>query len=113
MNARMTAGELRQTLKHSNATWKVDPRLKDTDPIPVYPLGGQNPLKASDILPVDLHSMLSNPPGNQFLLERRIALGYIKPGTQTSTAGSAVQSTLADLLPELKSPYVSTSVDWR
>lgn len=113
MNARMTAGELRQILKQNHITWTVSPALKDTDPLPDYPLGGQNLLNASDVSPVDLHAMLSQPPGNQFLLERRMALGYIKPETQTHPAGNTVQSMIGDAFPDLKSPRISTSVDWR
>ena len=113
MDTKMTAWELRQALKQRNATWTVDSRLKDTDLIPAYPMGGENPLRASGIPPVELQSILSSSPGNQFLLERRMALGYIKPGAQIGPAGSAVQSRVAEAFPELKSPQVSSAVDWR
>src|SRR5262249_27762289 len=72
-------GELRKILQQTKAPWTVDSRLKDDDPIPVYPTGGRAPQKADPNARIDFHSILATSPAHSFLLERRIALGFVKP----------------------------------
>lgn len=70
-----TVGELRRLLAEQGDPWSVDPRLKDDDPLPVLPTGGQ----AEEDIPeehrlhpigpdVDLGAILAeNPPTNLWL----------------------------------------------
>ncbi len=39
MAAQMTVAELRDLMKKANATWTIDERLKDADPVPIHAKG--------------------------------------------------------------------------
>ena len=68
MAKELTAGDLRKILHQTQASWTVDSRLKDEDPIPVYPTGGYAPQKADPNARIDFRSILATAPAHSFLL---------------------------------------------
>jgi C1A family cysteine protease len=80
MAATITAGELRQALQKNNAKWTIDKTLKDTDPIRVYPTGGDltQAVKAVNVPRVDISPYMTAVTSNPFLLQLRINRGLIQ-----------------------------------
>ena len=75
-----TVGELRRILSKLDNPWLVDPQLKDEEPLPDYPRGGQKIEKPLG-LPLskeDFTAFLQQiPPSNQFLRTRWIEIGLL------------------------------------
>ncbi len=87
-----TAGELRQWIAANKYNWTVDPRLRDTDPLPRPPRGGKAdprpPVNA--IAPKTVTEYLRDqpPPTNPFLRERWVELKLLKVKKSEFPAGS-------------------------
>lgn len=88
-----TAGELRRLIAAKKYQWTVDPRLRDSDPLPKRPRGG----KLEDSLPPNT-TLVKNvadylrgrlPPSNPFLRERWAELKLLKPQNRGSLIGSS------------------------
>ena len=87
-----TAGELRRLMAKKGYKWTVDPRLRDNDPIPRYPRGGQvrarGKFPAVEVKNVSEYLADQPPPANPFLQDRWVELKLLtreRRGTLTGT----------------------------
>jgi C1A family cysteine protease len=80
MATTLTVGDLRKILTANKSTWTLDSRLKDTDPLPTHPLGGDltKVQKAADVPRVDVKTLLATDTSNSFLRQVRIGNGLLK-----------------------------------
>ena len=73
-----TAGELRRLIAKKGYKWTVDPRLRDSDPIPRYARGGQvrarGKFQAVEVRNVCEYLADQPPPANPFLQDRWVEL---------------------------------------
>lgn len=111
-----TIGELRAYLKETNAGWFVDPKLKDSDPIPRGRTGGRikRPRRPRPMTPEELISHLNKRTANSLLNQRRAAQGLI----ESASSGSRPQPRIVPggQMPSGFSATLPTpppSVDWR
>jgi len=75
--SKRTAGHLRKALLKKGLTWRVNPRLKDTDKIPFFPTGGVKPkIPASKTRSISLKEILSRRVANPWLSHQHITNGY-------------------------------------
>jgi hypothetical protein len=86
------AGELRQWIASNKYDWTVDPRLRDTDPLPNPHRGGKPDPRppANAIAPKTVTEYLREqpPPTNPFLRERWMQLKLLKARKSGFPAGS-------------------------
>jgi hypothetical protein len=91
-----TAGELRRFIAANGYPWTVDPRLRDSDPLPKRPRGGKStdglPSGATSVNDVAAYLRRRQPPSNPFLRERRIELRLLERHGPNSPAGSSPQA---------------------
>jgi hypothetical protein len=94
-----TAGELRKWIAANKYAWTVDPRLRDTDPLPQYPRGGKSdgnlPVNTVAVRNVAEYLRDQLPPTNPFLRERWVELKLLKahkPAFAASPADVATNS---------------------
>ena len=78
--ATLTAGDLRKTLKASNAQWTIDDRLQDNDVVQTHPTGGDlNSFeKVSGITRIDITPYITDVASNPYLRQVRINNGLLK-----------------------------------
>lgn len=83
MASTLTVGQLKSILAANKATWTVDDRLKDTDPVPTHPLGCDltKVPKVTDVPRVDVKALLSVDTSNSFLQQVRVNNGLLKATT--------------------------------
>jgi hypothetical protein len=116
-----TAGDLRKILADGKATWTIDDRLKDTDPIPQHATGCDltKAPKNADIAPVNISQDLSGDTSNPFLRHLRILNGTLKtdslrPELRSVVPHANVAVPAAGLAPTAGGAGgISASVDWR
>jgi len=88
-----TAGELRRLIAEHGYSWTVDPRLRDSDPLPKRPRGGKPeespPSGATLVSNVADYLSDRQPPPNPFLRERWVKLKLLKAQNRESLAGSS------------------------
>jgi hypothetical protein len=74
-----TIGELKDLLKKTKARWSVNEKLLDIHEIPKFTTGGSKEglTLSAEIKAVNFKELLAIPPGNPFILDRRIAHGII------------------------------------
>jgi hypothetical protein len=79
-----TVGDLRRTLEATGASWSVNEALKDTDPLPVHPLGGatEGLTPADEAGPLDWQDVMAVPPRNPLLMKRAIELKLVPSDAQ-------------------------------
>src|SRR5689334_14260161 len=77
----LTIGDLRKLLADSNARWRIDPRLNDSQILSAHATGAvvDKLKKARDIGPIDLKAIIQVLPANPMLLQHRIARGFVSP----------------------------------
>ena len=82
MPDQFTAGTLRTHITGVALPWSTSPNLADNTPIVTHSLGGDptNLRRATDIPALNLRQILLPAP-NDFILERRKALGFVDPAT--------------------------------
>ena len=82
MPDQFTAGTLRTHITGVALPWSTNPNLADNTPIVTHSLGGDptNLRRATDIPALNLRQILLPAP-NDFILERRKALGFVDPAT--------------------------------
>jgi hypothetical protein len=86
------AGELRRLIAEMGYSWVVDPRLRDTDPLPKYARGGKRARSAPEATAVtgELADFLrQRPPSNPFLRARWVDLQLLPADSQQGTGGSS------------------------
>jgi hypothetical protein len=112
-----TIGELRARLAETDARWRVDPTLKDTDPIPQFRTGGiwtEDPPRPASLTPEQLREIVSRPSANPFVVQRRCVQGFLDPRSidpilrAPSIAGGAAGGP-----PSTPLPNPPPGVDWR
>src|ERR1700685_810521 len=136
MPTSLTAGDLKKILTANKATWTIDDRLKDTDPVPNHPLGCDltKVPKVTDVPRVDVNSLLSTDTANSFLRQVRVNNGLLKASTlqpelvermatpaakpragvpATGAAGAAAAVAPAPAAAPAGAPGATPSVDWR
>jgi hypothetical protein len=78
----VTAGHLREALKENEALWSVNRRLRNTDQLPRFGLGGMRehfPLSEA-VAPLEFSALLAEePPANPHLLDRAVELQLLDP----------------------------------
>lgn len=83
---------LREFIAANKYNWTVDPRLRDTDPLPQYPRGGKSDVNppANTIAVKNVAEYLGEqqPPANPFLRERWHELKFLKPHKPAYPTGS-------------------------
>lgn len=88
-----TAGELRRLIAAREYSWTVDPRLRDSDPLPKRPRGGKSkkslPSDATSVNNVADYLRDRQPPPNPFLRERWVKLKLLKPQDREPVVGSS------------------------
>ena len=82
MPDQFTAGTLRRHITGVALPWSTNPNLADNTPIVTHSLGGDptSLRRATDIPALNLRQILLPAP-NDFILERRKALGFVDPAT--------------------------------
>ena len=120
-----TIGDIRKGLSASNAKWTLDERLKDTDPLKIYPIGGDLTkfVKASDVQHIDITPFLAAPTNNIFLLKQRIDRAFIKQSAVPDQLLQSLKAIPANVVAPVAiaaetavpttGTHASTSVDWR
>jgi C1A family cysteine protease len=111
MTNTLTVGELRQRLAQTNASWTVNPSLKDEDPVPQYPAGAEKHTPSAEELLTEtkFQQILSEPIANPFLMQRRMDLGFIAPVHISNLVSELTAQEMADAVGGARPP----SVDWR
>jgi len=130
MATTLTVGDLRKILTANKATWTIDDRLKDTDPLPSHPMGADlsKVQKATEVPRVDVRALLGIDTSNALLRQVRINNGLLPAATLApellqrmavppsgGLAGGAggAGAAFAPVAPPAGSPGVAASVDWR
>jgi len=131
MPSTLKAGDLRQLLTKANAKWTIDEKLKDSDPIPTHPTGGDltKAIKVTDVPRVDVTPYLKTVTSNPFLLQLRLNRGLVRQGdvpielrhpidiTKPTPVLKPVKPNQPVAAPEksamMAGAGVSSSVDWR
>ncbi len=112
-----TIAELRSYLSETDATWEVDGRFNDSDPIPRFPTGGDPSMFPPRLNPLswdDFRSITSQPTVNPFLIQRRLAQGLMTSESLPGHLHTRMVPGGADPGPLPSNlPATPASVDWR
>jgi hypothetical protein len=80
MSTRQTVGELRAAVATmGNRKWSIAPHLRDRDPLPQFPTGGDfhgHP-RASEVAELDLRKLVRRPIANPMLAARNLQMEFI------------------------------------
>jgi hypothetical protein len=79
MPSAMKVGDLRQMLAKTNAKWTINENLKDSDPVPTYPTGGDptKAVKVTDVSRIDVTPYFKTVTSNPYLLQLRLNQGFL------------------------------------
>jgi hypothetical protein len=104
-----TVGDLRRSLQSSNATWSVHEGLRDGDPLPRHPMGGEpEGLTIADQLPrLDWTEVMSILPRNPLLLQQAIQVGVVPASAASSIPGGLPAARARDARPPSQRPRPS------
>lgn len=110
--AQFRIGDLRQSLIANKASWTINPRLRDTDPIPTFSTGSdKTALQPAPAVPaIDFKQLLSDMTANPFLRQQQINRGFLPPTANMPLPVAGLS------MPSAGGPQPQsrpTAVDWR